>query len=106
MLTFRDFVDLVKSVKPVVLEIADFHEFTAENRTRKTKHVTLPLLSTICCVTFWKNSLLMFYKIDFDQEEQSADFLKPKRDVTTFRPSRGILSVLKAVRRGHFETAK
>jgi len=71
VLTVHDFVDLVdsagKSVKPVGLEIAHFHEFTAENTTRKTKHVTLPLLSTFCGVTFRKASLLMFYKTDFDQ---------------------------------------
>jgi len=94
VLTFPDFVDLVdtagKSIKPVVLETTDFHEFTAQNRTRKTKHLTLPLLSTICCATFRKDSRLMFFKTDFDQEEQSVDFLTPKCDVKTFPPSRGI----------------
>jgi len=91
VLTVHNFVDSAgKSVKPVVLEIADFHEVTGENTTRKTKHVSLPLLSTICCVTFRKDSLLMFNKTDFDQEEQSVDFLKPKCDVKIFTPSHGI----------------
>jgi len=91
ILTFPDFVDLVDSsskfLKPVVLGTADFYEFSAENRTRKTKNVTLPLLTNICSVTFKKDSRLMFFKTDFSQEDTAVDFLKPKFNVSSSFPS-------------------
>lgn len=91
--TFPDFVSLVdcasKSVKSVVLEISDFYEFKPENRIRKSKHTTLPLLSTVCTAKFRKGSRFLFYKTDYEDEEYSeVDFLKPRFMETSFPPTK------------------
>ena len=103
IVTFSDFVELCskssKSIKPVMLETADFIAFTQGQRTRKTKKATLPLLSSICKVQFQKGCRSLFYKTDFESEEVEVDFLMPKFDHTTFPPRkaepRGIPSTKK-----------
>jgi hypothetical protein len=88
--TFPDFVDLCgaasKTIKPVVLEMDDFPLFTAEQRTRKTKtQEVLPMLSSICQVTFKKGARELFYKTDFTQEQETAiAFLKVKYNHSVF----------------------
>jgi len=39
--------------------------------------------TTVMADTFRKDSRLLFYKTDFDQEEQSVDFMKPKSEKKT-----------------------
>ena len=58
----------------------DFPLFTAEQHTQKTKtQETLPMLSSICQVTFKKGAHELFYKTDFTQEQETAiAFLKVK----------------------------
>lgn len=88
ILTFDDFVDLCdkagKNIHPITLNEHDFYNFVAMQRARKTKNVTLPLLSNICQVCFKKGSKKLFYKRNFDEESYSeADFLRPSFDVHT-----------------------
>ena len=89
VVNFLDFVALVdsasKTTKPIALNTHDFYEFTAENRVRQTKTShQLPLLSSLCMVTFRKGSRLLYYKTAFDDDEKQVDFLKPKFKTSSF----------------------
>ena len=83
--------------KPVVLGISDFYEFCADNSTRKSKHVTLPLLTTICCVTFRKDSMLMFYQTDFDVQEHALSVVWTVIDILRADAAKASPTLLKYV---------
>jgi len=78
IVTFQDFIDLCNNagsnIKAVVMEIGDFREFIGQQRTRKTKNATLPLLCHICVASFRKGSRSLFFKTNFDAEFQSVCF--------------------------------
>ena len=82
IVNFQDFVDICshagKHILPVVMKVTDFRDFVGQQRTRKTKKCTLPLLADICVANFKKGSRALNFKTDFDRQYQSVDFLKPK----------------------------
>ncbi|MES9882743.1 MAG: hypothetical protein ABW185_17895 [Sedimenticola sp.] len=87
--TFQDFVDLCdragKNIKPVVMHPADFYLLQDGHRTRQSKNVDLPLISSLCQVEFRKGRRTLFYKTKHvDEDFIEVEFLKPKFDIHSF----------------------
>ena len=91
IIDFRELTQVVssaKNIEVVQMQLPDFYEFTAANKARTARNITLPILADIREVHFVRESRLMYYKVSHDSTEyEGVDFLRAKFNVEQFPKS-------------------